>query len=278
MAPPSMHRRARRSVAFLAATAAAIAVALVEPVAAFTNGTILPSYLCGPANDGLPKSLGGVLALLQEDGSALTVAGYHGDAQQITASYGLATATSTSASITPGQTFAVSIKSTTSGAHLLGLLAWVEDQYGKLGYWSAFGTGMAAHPGCMATGLGGNQVPVVAVHTTALDNIDTVDPTTYTGLVWQAPAIMYSTTVLFKGLAIIDGAFGYWNTTFTVTGATTTTAPFAASGSQPQRVFKCVSAGTAVTSTVATAATTSANAGTHFRRDYLVGGLPPRKN
>jgi hypothetical protein len=30
-------------------------------VSCFTNGTLLPGYMCGPPNDGLPKSLGGVL-------------------------------------------------------------------------------------------------------------------------------------------------------------------------------------------------------------------------
>lgn len=34
---------------------------LVPSVTAFTNGTLLPSYLCGPATDGFPKTLGGVL-------------------------------------------------------------------------------------------------------------------------------------------------------------------------------------------------------------------------
>ena len=27
-------------------------------ISAFTNGTLLPAYLCGPQNDGYPKSVG----------------------------------------------------------------------------------------------------------------------------------------------------------------------------------------------------------------------------
>ena len=34
-------------------------------VNSFTNGTLLPSYLCGPQNDGYPKSVGALIPFLQ---------------------------------------------------------------------------------------------------------------------------------------------------------------------------------------------------------------------
>ena len=45
-------------------TYAALSYSLTSTVGAFTNGTLLPAYLCGPANDGNPKTLGGVLKSL----------------------------------------------------------------------------------------------------------------------------------------------------------------------------------------------------------------------
>ncbi|KAI9358340.1 hypothetical protein DFJ73DRAFT_794106 [Zopfochytrium polystomum] len=258
------------SSVLLAAAAAATAF-IATPAAAFTNGTILPNYLCGPSNDGLPKSLGGVLALLEEGDSKKVIAGYHGDATSLTAGYGLATATSTMAAVIPGQQFPITITSA-GKVELLGLLTWFEDQYGKLGYWSQFGAAMQAHPGCTAVGVGGNLVPVVATHSLALADANPPDPAVYTGLVWQAPPIIYSTTVMVKGLAVIEGMFGFWNTTFTVQGATTNAAPFAASGSQPQRVLKCTSTATGTTMKAAAAVNPDL-----YARAYAVGGLPPRR-
>ena len=42
-----------------------IILLLSRSVYSFTNGTLLPSFLCGEPNDGYPKSLGGVLPFLK---------------------------------------------------------------------------------------------------------------------------------------------------------------------------------------------------------------------
>jgi hypothetical protein len=34
------------------------AVLAAVPAAAFTNGTLVPAYICNPVNDGMPKSFG----------------------------------------------------------------------------------------------------------------------------------------------------------------------------------------------------------------------------
>jgi len=43
----------------------ALAVILMHVVYGFTNGTLLPQYLCGPANDGLPKSAAQLIPYLK---------------------------------------------------------------------------------------------------------------------------------------------------------------------------------------------------------------------
>ncbi|KAI9363514.1 hypothetical protein DFJ73DRAFT_792887 [Zopfochytrium polystomum] len=279
------------SPTFVPAAAAAAAAAILllacvvappQPVAAFTNGTILPSYLCGPANDGLPKSLGGVIALCEEGDAQQKLAAYHGKSTSLTASYGLATATSTLPAVIPGQTFPITVTALGDGARLLGLLTWFEDQYGKLGHWAAFGPNMAAHPQCATTlGPGGTLLPTVATHLLALVDATPppADPATYTGLVWQAPAVMYSSTVMVKGLAIVHGAFGFWNATFPVQGANTATVPFAQSNAAPQPVLKCVQSGTAAAAASSSSSSSSSNFVPVYGRDapYRVGGLPPRR-
>jgi len=50
-----------RFIKKLAALLVFASPAIVQRADALTNGTLLPTYLCGPPNDALPKSLGGVL-------------------------------------------------------------------------------------------------------------------------------------------------------------------------------------------------------------------------
>jgi len=40
--------------------------AFAMPSYAFTNGTLVPSYICNPQNDGLPKSFGQLLQYTQK--------------------------------------------------------------------------------------------------------------------------------------------------------------------------------------------------------------------
>jgi hypothetical protein len=42
------------------------AVIAALPVSAFTNGSIVPPYICNPQTDGLPKSFGQLLQFTQE--------------------------------------------------------------------------------------------------------------------------------------------------------------------------------------------------------------------
>jgi hypothetical protein len=44
----------------------AFAAFAASPALAFTNGSIVPAYICNPKNDGLPKNFGQVLQLTRE--------------------------------------------------------------------------------------------------------------------------------------------------------------------------------------------------------------------
>ena len=42
------------------------------PALAFTNGSLVPSYICGKANDGYPKSFGQLLGYTREEVAAIS--------------------------------------------------------------------------------------------------------------------------------------------------------------------------------------------------------------
>ncbi|KAJ1561890.1 hypothetical protein HK405_002090, partial [Cladochytrium tenue] len=78
-----------RPAAAAAALVAAVAICFAGPARAFTNGTLIPSYLCDleDLRIGSPASLGAVVPLLVEDAanSMAAIAGYHHRASPYTA-------------------------------------------------------------------------------------------------------------------------------------------------------------------------------------------------
>jgi len=44
-----------------------LALATVLPAQAFTNGTLIPAYICNPKPDGMPKSLGELIPRTVKD-------------------------------------------------------------------------------------------------------------------------------------------------------------------------------------------------------------------
>jgi hypothetical protein len=44
-----------------------LALATVLPAHAFTNGTLIPAYICNPVPDGMPKSLGELIPFTKKD-------------------------------------------------------------------------------------------------------------------------------------------------------------------------------------------------------------------
>ncbi|KAJ3328958.1 hypothetical protein HDU76_008937 [Blyttiomyces sp. JEL0837] len=202
-----------------------------------------------------------VLAYFEEDGAALTVAQFH-QQNSTTAQQGVVTATSTKTTITPGQPMDLTIN--TAGldpkAAIVGLLIWAVDDFGqKIGGFSAYPPTLSPMMPCIEPGA---NLPTVLVHNQGLDGANPPNVNQLTGLVWQAPPIIYSNTVTVKGLAVTDTGFGFHSTAFQVTGATTGTPPFPTSAGMPQRVLKCIPKGAAGTAGMAMP---------------MTGGAPPTK-
>ena len=148
---------------------------------AFTNGTLLPSYLCGPPNDGYPKSLGDVLKYFHEEGADLYIANIHQQNSTIPKS-GL---------LTVNKTVDVLI---------LGAIVYAEDcKANKVGEFIEFGVSMQPFPSC-----GPNNVGIV--------HNQEIEKSIYIGIKWKAPPFN-GCDILFKGLAVVDNTgFGFHST------------------------------------------------------------------
>ncbi|KAJ3158209.1 hypothetical protein HK101_001375 [Irineochytrium annulatum] len=268
----------------------AVLASAVTVANGFTVGTLLPGYLCGWA--GYPTSLGGVLSYFKEDGAAVTIAGFHNQ-NATTAQQDIAMTTMTNGVTTIAPGASVSLQVAASGGAevaLVGLLIYaVDDQGAKIGSFSQFPKDtMAAFPGCdpAMTGL-----PIGIVHTTTLDDANEANPNVQAGLVWQAPAVMYTTSITFKGLAVTDNGFGFHSVTVQTTGMMPGAAPYSAGMGQPQRVLKCsvnpnapakMGSGTIVTpggTVIVTDPNSSAGYGLigGINQDFQVGKAPPMK-
>jgi hypothetical protein len=47
------------------------ALAAVIQVSAFTNGTLVPAYICNPNDDGMPKAFAQILPYLEKNGKSV---------------------------------------------------------------------------------------------------------------------------------------------------------------------------------------------------------------
>ncbi|KAJ3285456.1 hypothetical protein HDU79_007321 [Rhizoclosmatium sp. JEL0117] len=138
-------------------------------VSAFTNGTLIPGYICNLRDlaHGSPTSLGAIIPLLVEDDSQAKIAGYHQLLTNATryAAQDLCTATITPASTTAPIEFNVIVK-TLGGEHLIGLIVWIQTDVVKnpqrIGTFKKAGLNMLKYPyeGCGET----------IVHSKALDD------------------------------------------------------------------------------------------------------------
>ncbi|TPX77985.1 hypothetical protein CcCBS67573_g00773 [Chytriomyces confervae] len=107
---------------------AAVAFHLIASTSAFTNGTLLPSYLCdlNAQAKGAPTSLAQVLPMLQEADSRVKIAGYHQVKSAPYSSQDLCTAAFEVGSVMQETTNSFVVK-TKGGEGLLGLLVWAQD-------------------------------------------------------------------------------------------------------------------------------------------------------
>ncbi|KAJ1542536.1 hypothetical protein HK405_009921 [Cladochytrium tenue] len=253
-----------------------------SPVHAFTNGTLIPSYLCDleDLRIGSPASLGGVIPYLVEDGAMAAIAGYHHRASPYTAqdlcTASIATAGQTT--VTATTSFVVSTLNATDS--LIGLLAWVQDVPAtgaprRIGTITTPGLNMIYYPyrGCGSVGQ-------TIVHSTALDD-DAALKNQSAAFTWALGADGVSgTTVQLRGICITRLGFGPFTVSLTAatavantyTGGTTgydgsgsgtcalTTATNAAVSSTSTAAATAAASTTTATTAAATATATSSTA------------------
>jgi hypothetical protein len=215
-------------------------VVLFKVVSAFTNGTLLPAYLCGPANDGMPKSLGQVLnfAIFDKDtplafnnvsgnnlaiaakqmtgtvppNTAFMLASFHNSINSIKATTNTINV-STTATLTPGQLLPLTLASRIvdgKNVPLDGCFIYAESATGqRLGSFTDNGGSFSPWPAC-GLSADGKVAGMVHHQIVAAEGI-------YTGLSWNAPAnLAMGDKVTIKGAAVDDAGFGTWGIVVTV--------------------------------------------------------------
>ncbi|KAJ1547358.1 hypothetical protein HK405_006055 [Cladochytrium tenue] len=236
---------------------------------AFTNGTLIPSYLCDleDLRIGSPASLGAVVPLLVEDAAnaMALIAGYHKKAAAPYTAQDLCTAsiaTANQADVTATTQFIVSTKTTTD--QLLGLVAWVQDLPAaglprRIGTITTPGLNMIYYPyrGCGSIGQ-------TIVHSTALDD-DAAVKSQSAPFTWNLGTDGVSgTAVMVRGVCITRMGYGPFAVSLTANAAIANTftggTNYDGSGKGTCALTTATNAAKATASTTATAATTTAAA------------------
>ncbi|KAJ3122613.1 hypothetical protein HK100_011902 [Physocladia obscura] len=121
---------------------AVLCVVAPLPARAFTNGTLIPPYICDLEDlaIGGPKSLGDVIPLLQEGDAQAAIAGYH---HLYTNATGYAAQNLCTAHIANNAAFSFGdndfiISTINTNQHLIGLIVWIQD-FPPLDYWKSYG-------------------------------------------------------------------------------------------------------------------------------------------
>ncbi|KAI9363934.1 hypothetical protein DFJ73DRAFT_473745 [Zopfochytrium polystomum] len=214
----------------LAASIFAVVLAAAGPVAAFTNGTLIPEYLCAK-NDGKPKTLGQVLnfAIFDKDtplafnkdaannlamtantmtgglppNTAYMLASFHNTLNSIAAAANVITVNS-KATLTAGQMFPLTLTTGDPNVPLDGTMIYAQDANGhRLGTFkdTAAQSVFAPYPPC---GFNDDGTPNGLVHNTIV-----AAGGTYSTLNFMAPATLKAGDVVrIMGLAVTDNGFG----------------------------------------------------------------------
>ncbi|KAJ3342637.1 hypothetical protein HDU93_001617 [Gonapodya sp. JEL0774] len=183
----------------MAAVAAAWTLQMASPALGFSNGALIPSYICDLVDqkNGSPQSLGDIVPQLVEGDDAMPKAPY---AAQDLCTVNVVGGTG----LTPTTTFQLSTK---NPAHILvGMILWVQDTAAKkqLGAFSNPGINMIPYPwrGCGTP----NQT---IVHATALDEDGNPTPNLSTLMVWnQGKTKIKAATVQVRGVCAVMGPDG----------------------------------------------------------------------
>ncbi|KAJ3200569.1 hypothetical protein HDU83_007583 [Entophlyctis luteolus] len=189
-----------------AAAFAALGLGLISRVAAFTNGTLIPPYICDLDDlaAGGPKSLGDIIPLLVEDDAQAKIAGYHHVTGTNYSAQNLCTAAFSNGAAYSATSNNI-IVSTLGGEALVGLIVWMQDYPTgstlprRIGTFTSAGLNMMLYP---------YQCGQTIVHTTAL-NDDAKVKTQSDVIVWTPPVCgVYGTFVEVRGVCITDKGYG----------------------------------------------------------------------
>ncbi|KAJ3062481.1 hypothetical protein HDU98_001621, partial [Podochytrium sp. JEL0797] len=201
-------------------TSTTLTLAFLSTTSAFSNGTLLPAYLCSTnTNDGMPKSLGGVLQFMKHPEAAGPIIAKYHNQDSIVAQNNVVKTTSTMKTLTPGASVPLTVNTagTDPAAPLIGVLLYaVDDQGQKIGTFTKMGPNMSPFTPCAPPG---SSDVVGIVQTVPLDDGKNKDIANQEGgIVWSAPSVMFTRTVTFKGLAVTDTGFGFHSSMFEVQG------------------------------------------------------------
>ncbi|KIV99650.1 hypothetical protein, variant 2 [Verruconis gallopava] len=217
------------------------AVFTAAPALAFTNGTLVPAYICNPVNDGMPKSFGQLLQLtreqtptvafnqnagqnvkaplLQQQGnskignSAYILASLHDSPNNInTKQQSLVVKPQNGNTIVAGQANKITI-STQDNSQLKGALLYGQDSTGTRqgSFTDASGGPFVPFPGCGKNPQG--QISGVIQQTGVSAS------SSYSSLVYNAPACIPGNNITIGGLSVTGSGFGIWTYSFQVTGS-----------------------------------------------------------
>ncbi|KAJ3199723.1 hypothetical protein HDU83_007094 [Entophlyctis luteolus] len=193
------------------------AVALValaaSRAAAFTNGTLIPPYICDLTDLGMggPASLGNVIPLLQEDDSQVKIAGYHNYASATGnyASQNLCMGALASGQAAYSATSNNFIVKTIGGEALVGLIVWVQDyptgstQPVRIGTMASAGLNMIIYPyKCGETIVHAKTLDDEAAVASQSDVFNWIPPSTG----------VFGTFVEIRGVCITDNGYGKFQT------------------------------------------------------------------
>lgn len=172
----------------------------------FTNGTLLPYYLCSPITDGFPKTLSDVLNSFEYEKNKLYIANIHKQNSTVSQEK-LITVNKTSGNnyyIIPSEVVDITLVSN-SGLPIVGAIIYAEDnKKNRVGSFLTFGENMKPFSAC-----GPNNVGIVQDKELSEDMY-------YYGIKWQAPSFLLNgcNKIIFKGLAVTDGGFGTHETEY----------------------------------------------------------------
>lgn len=218
------------------------ALAAVTPVSAFTNGTLVPAYICNQQADGLPKSFGQLLPytrknlakiavdakagdnkaipLLAQTGgqkignSAYILASFHNSLNSLNSiQQGLKVTTANGGPIVAGQANQLVLANPNKGQALGGALLYASDGTGqRQGTFTDKGANtFVTFPGC---GVNAQGTPAGVIQQQGISATGT-----YNQLFYNAPATV-SGNITLSGLSVTANGFGVWTYTFPVSGGT----------------------------------------------------------